>query len=144
VATLTVLQAKARLGPRLGPYAGLADLDDALGYSLGHLGVLTADALAPADADLVAVAQADHAQLLDVARLRALETVLLNLTSDLLREAGVSEKVEDVRPTIERAIAVARRDVLDRYGVGLSTLTAGVISLDFAATDDPAPIVDVP
>jgi hypothetical protein len=131
----TVVGLLASYGPRLGPYVGLADLNDALACSLRELGLPPAGATV-VDADLVAVDPADWNQFDDVAMARAYETILNNLTDDLLREAGVGVKADDVRPGFERRLARLEAKLKDKYGVGLPVPSTGTIALDFQARGD--------
>jgi hypothetical protein len=67
---------------------------------------------------------------------RAYETILLNLTDDLLRENGIKEDPDKVRPMFERRLAKVEQRLKDKYGVGLPVPSAGIISLDFQARSD--------
>jgi hypothetical protein len=126
----------ARIGPRLGPCAGLADLPDALAFGLRELAVTPAGATAVADADLLAVGPDRYTHLDDLVLYRATETILANLVDDLLREAGVKEKASDLRPFYERRLARLEQLVRDRYGVGLPIPTAGAVTMDFQSKGD--------
>lgn len=133
---LTLLGLAARYGPRLGPYAGLADLPDAIRYGLNQLGLTPAAATTIVDADVAAVPAGDHNQLDDLVIYRCYETILLNLADDLLREAGVAESADKLRPVFQKLLDRLAAKLKDQYGVGLPTPTAGAIALDFAARGD--------
>lgn len=129
--SLTILQAKAVLGRKLGPLVGLADMDEALRSSLGYLGLPTADPVVPADVDLLPITQAQQiTQLYLVAVWQALQSMLLNLTADDLIRQGVTDPFDDVYATLRTREERAREFVMKAYSIGLPTLTAGVVSLE--------------
>jgi hypothetical protein len=137
--SLSVTDCFARLGPRVGPWVGLADLDDAVASGLRRCGVTPASPAAVADADLAGLPAGDLDRFYDCATARALETVLNNLTDDLLRAAGVRATAAEVRPGLERQLARLEAKLRDEYGVGLTAPTIGVIALDFNARADDDP-----
>lgn len=134
--TLTVVGLFAKYGPRLGPWVGLADLPDAVAFGLNELGLPPAAEGVLVDGDLAAVDADQHNQLDDMVMCRAYETILNNLTDDLLREAGINEKAADVRPGFERRLAKLEAKLRDKYGVGLPTPSAGIISMNFQQQGD--------
>lgn len=133
---LTVVGLFAKYGPRLGPWVGLADLSDALAFSLNELGLPTASQGAVVNGDLTAVDADQYNQLDDMVMCRAYETILNNLTDDLLREAGINEKASDWRSSFERRLAKAKDDLKDKYGIGLPIPSAGIISMNFQQQGD--------
>lgn len=130
----TVLSLHARYGPRLGPWVALADLPDALASALRELGGSPSSPVV--DADLGGVTDALTEQFDDLVLARAYETILNNLTDDLLRENGITEKAADWRPSFERRLAKLEAKLKTKYGVGLPVPTAGIISLNFQAQGD--------
>jgi hypothetical protein len=132
---LTVVGLFAKYGPRLGPWVGLADLPEAITAGLNELGIGLAGTTL-ADGDLSTVAVDQYNQFDDMVMARAYETILLNLTADLLRENGINEKPEDVRPLFERRLAKIEQRLKDKYGIGLPVPSAGIISLDFQQRRD--------
>jgi hypothetical protein len=134
--SLTVAAYYARLGPRLGPCAGLADLPDALAYALRESGLTPASMDAVADADMLAVSSLLLSQVDDLAMARSYETILDNLIDPLLREAGVVATADELRPYYERRLARLQDVIKSRYGIGLPIPSAGVVTLDFAARGD--------
>jgi hypothetical protein len=132
---LTVVGLFAKYGPRLGPWVGLADLPEAISSGLYELGINLAGATL-ADGDLSTIAVDQYNQLDDMVMARAYETILLNLTDDLLRENGIKEDPDKVRPMFERRLAKVEQRLKDKYGVGLPVPSAGIISLDFQARSD--------
>jgi len=134
----TVPNLLARYGPRLGPYAGLADVPEALSYGLTELGRPPASPATVVDADLVAVPAAESNQLDDLVMYRCYETILLNLTADLLREAGIKEDPAALRPVFQKLLDRLAAKLKEQYGVGLPTPSYGVISLDFQQRGDDA------
>lgn len=135
---LTVVSQLARYGPRLGPYAGLADIPEALRYALTELGRPPASPSTVVDADLLPVVVTESNQLDDLVMYRCYETILLNLTADLLREAGIVEKAAELRAVFQRLLERQAAKLKDQYGVGLPTPTIGVVALDFQQRGDDA------
>jgi hypothetical protein len=134
--SLTVAAYYARLGPRLGPCAGLADLPDALYYALRESSLGPANPPVIVDADVAAVPAATLSQVDDLAMARAFETILDNLIDPLLVEAGVKATAAELRPYYERRLGRLQDTIKSRYGIGLPIPSAGIVTLDFAARGD--------
>lgn len=130
---LTLANLRNALGRRLGALAALADLDEAIGYALRELGVTPADPYAVADSDLEAVPATSYSQLYDVAAWRGWVTIDANLDRDSLKAAGVLDDPRDVRTRATMALQTAEALVKQKYGVGLRSLEAGVLDLNFQA-----------
>jgi hypothetical protein len=139
--TLTRAQAETILVRRVGGLlsaAGLAvttagsnaDLNDPLAWAIGQAGGTVSDRSAVVDADLVTVSGDD--QLLDLAELRALETVAGNLATVDVTFGPHSEKLGQLGSRLELLIARKRKQVAADHGVGAPALEAGVVTLAFA------------
>jgi hypothetical protein len=120
------------MGRRLGPAAGLADLDDAVGYALGTLGLPVADPLRVVDADLAAVtSHVDSNQVDDVVEWRMIEAILNNLTDEELLKVGVLTAAKDYEPILRRRAERLAAWIRDTYAVGLAPPSIGVIDWNF-------------
>ena len=136
-----------RLGRR-AVMAKLYDLDAGVLGAIPAVGAMLADGLAslgihpddptdPIDDDFALVADADRAQLFDMAELRGLDSILGNL-DELDEQVGedrqdwtkfaehVRQRAKDLRAWCE-----------GRYGVGTASPSLGVIDLGFAESGDP-------
>lgn len=107
------------------------DLNDPIGWAVRQCGSTVANLALVADGDLAGVSAETYDQLLDLAELRALQSISQNL-SDVNMAAGplrqdLGQLSDQVDKKIERKVAQIQRD----YGLGLGTLEAGVIGLDF-------------
>ena len=140
----TVAQVKSVVMGRAGRQLALvglgdADLDDPIRSALGSLGLAPAGLAPVADADLAAVGPAMLAALVDLAELRALESVLGNWTEpDQVADTDNSQALGKLRDSLEKTVARKRLQVERAYGIGLPELAAGVLDLGFAETVDPA------
>lgn len=134
--TMTVQDARRILGRRIGPWIALADVDDAMARSARLRGLSPAATTRLVDADLSLLAAADHDAFLDVAELRAWESILGNATDSGLRDVGLDDSPRDVQSAAE--LAIKRLSVYTKavYGIGLATISVGTIGLDFQAGAD--------
>lgn len=150
MAAITAAQLDRALLRRVGgqyAYAGLDsttadgtnhDLLDCKVEGLRSLGLYPASLDAVTDADLAGVTAEQQGQLLDVAELRAFETVLGNRAA-ADRKALDSEQYDGrFYSHLELTVTRKRKQVERQYGHGLGSLTSGVFDLGFAATIDPA------
>lgn len=114
------------------------DLNDPLGYALLTLGHSVTDLTAVADADLASVAATSFPSLLDYAELRCLESALSSALVLVDTSVGPrSESLGQMAARLEGRIATKREQVARDYGLtGVGTLEAGVITLDFAETEE--------
>jgi hypothetical protein len=114
------------------------DLADPLREGLASLGLGVADLAQVTDADLLPVGPIDASQLLDVAELRALESILGNRASP--DQKAIDSQLLHGRfyAQLERTTARKRLQVERQYGIGVATISAGVLDLGLAATIDPA------
>jgi hypothetical protein len=114
-------------------------LNDPIGEGLRSLSIHPADITAVSDGDLATVADMDIPQLLDVAELRCLESILNNLDSTdekvMQGEQDWAKFAARLEGTIKR-----RRDMLTkRYGVDVGTVTVGMLNFDFQSRWDDCP-----
>lgn len=134
--TPTYVQLQAVLGRRVGPGVALADVPQAVLYAVRMLGVTPQSNTAVSTADLASVADSDVNQLLDLAVWYLLTQISLNADEDDLRRAGILQDVTKFREGIDRSLDRWTRFMNGAYNLGVSTLQAGVIQLDFAAQHD--------
>jgi hypothetical protein len=130
---VTLGGARAALGRLGGAWSALADLDEAIVYALASLGLAVASPAAPADADLEVLTGGQLPQFLDVALWRVLEAALNNLDPASLRSAGIEMSPAEARTLLMSQTTRIERRVKETYGVGLGTLSIGLLSADFAA-----------
>lgn len=109
-----------------------ASLNDPIGYAIRQLGGSVATATVVADSDLTGIAAADYDELFDLAELRALETMRSKARRLTDITAGPrSDTFSAIAAGLAADIADKRADMKARYGTSASTLTAGVLTLDF-------------
>ena len=114
-----------------------ADLGDPIAFALRQIGVTVATPASPTDAEVAAASADDTDQLLDLAEIRILETVLQHVLDLVNTEAGqrvdeYSQLAAGLQKRIERAEARAR----SLYGWTATTLEAGYLYHDFAQHGD--------
>lgn len=134
--SMTVSEARGLLYRRVGEYSALADLDDAMARSLRLRGIRTASRSRATDDELARMVDDDVDPFLDVAELRAWESILGNATDTGLRDVALDESPATVRDAAREKIKSLSGYVKDVYGVGLATISVGTIGLDFAAGAD--------
>jgi len=114
-----------------------ADLGDPIAFALRQIGVSVATPASPTDAEVAAASTDDTDQLLDLAEIRILETVLQHVLDLVNTEAGqrvdeYSQLAAGLQKRIERAEARANK----LYGWTAGTLEAGYLYHDFAQHGD--------
>ncbi|MDB5352369.1 MAG: hypothetical protein JWN86_3616 [Planctomycetota bacterium] len=115
-----------------------ADLADPIAAGLRSLGLPVADITNPTSAELSAVADAQVDQLLDVAELRCLKSILGNI-DEVDEQAGTDRKdFGKFAVALQAVIEALETRCRDMYGVGIAAPTVGVIGLNFAESGDPA------
>lgn len=118
------------------------DLNDPIASALRTLGYTVASRVSVVDADLAGVASGNEEALLDVAELRTLESALQNLDVVDVQVGPEKESLSQLGTRLEKAIDRKRAQVQRDYGIGLSTLSAGVITLGFAEQNDATVVED--
>ncbi len=114
-----------------------ASLNDAIGYGIRIAGGTVASYALVTDADVATVADADLDKMLDVAELRALETVLSNFVLVDAKAGPVEAKSSQFADRLMKVIDRLRMQLAFRYGIeGAPTLTTGVITLNFPELND--------
>lgn len=115
-----------------------ADLDDPIAVALLELGITPASITHPVDADCAHVSATDTLKCFDLAEVRTLESILGNLDEVNITVGPRSESLSDLAKQVEQKLARLQAQLLRKYGIGQGTLTAGIITLDFAQKgDDP-------
>lgn len=110
-----------------------AALTDPLAEGLRQLAIAPASPAAVTTSDLSGVADADAAELLDVAELRALETVLGNwVDADQVAGQDNRQDLGKLRDSVEKSLArkAARAESLYGYGKD-TTIRAGLLTFGF-------------
>lgn len=107
-----------------------ADLNDALATALLGMGVTPANIASVSDADLSAVT--DINQFLDRAELRVLETIAGNLDMVDITVGPRREALSQLAEQVQKAVERLTRRLETLYGVGIGSLSASTIGLDFA------------
>lgn len=110
------------------------DLNDPIGYALRACELTVADISAVDDADCVGVTADLVDKVLDVAELRLLNNIEGNLDQVDVTIGPHSERRGQLATMIRTKINAKEALVGRLYGVGLGTLSAGVIGLDIAET----------
>jgi hypothetical protein len=146
--SLTRVQVETILVKRCGPLltaAGMAttfagantDLNDPIGYAIRKSGGTVTAITAVVDADIATIDSSDHDQLLDLAELRTLETILGNLDDVDIRVGPRDEKLSQLRTDLEKRLARLQKRIQDEYGVTAVSMETGTIALDFADHNEP-------
>lgn len=115
-----------------------ATLNDPIGWSVRQCGATVDDYTAVDNDDVARVSTSDYDKLLDLAELRALETIAGNLDDVDTKVDDVDRKFSQFMTQVERMISRKRAQVSRDYGAGAATLTAGVITLGFQQQNDEA------
>lgn len=111
------------------------DLNDPIGVALRNMGYTVVSITNVADSDLESVPDEDIDQLLDLAELRTLESIEGNLDDVDIQANGRSESLNQLSARVRMKIDTKRKAIESQY-VGLGTLDAGVITLDFMEKDE--------
>lgn len=113
-----------------------ADLNDPIGVAIRKVGQAVDDLTAVDDDDVARIAADDYDQFLDLAELRALETIQSSLDDVDLQVGQRSEKLGQLAEQVRKRAERLRERIEREYGVGLGTLQAGVIALGFLQQND--------
>lgn len=114
-------------------------LADPIRQGLSSVSIVTATLGIVADDDLAMVDSTTIDEMLDVAELRALESCLGNLDQpDQMADTNNEQWLGRLRDSIEKTVARKQALLQKQYGVGLGSLSTGVLDLGFAETIDPA------
>jgi hypothetical protein len=104
-------------------------LSDALASAVRSLGLTLADPTTVVDGDLISVTTGDQVdQLLDVAELRILETILGNWDKFDQTKGMDGQYLGRMADSLQKAIDALRKRIQVKYGIGLGTLRGGGIS----------------
>jgi hypothetical protein len=112
------------------------DLNDPIGAALRRMEYTVASLTAVTDLDLAPVSADDVDQLLDLAELRTLENIEGNLDDVDITVGPRSESLNQLSVRVRMKIDTKRREIEKAYGLGLGTLSAGVVTLDFMEKGD--------
>lgn len=112
------------------------DLNDPLGYALRVLGITVANITSVADSDLTGVDGDSLDELLDLSEWRTLNSILQNYDAVSLSVGGRSESYGQFADRLEAALKRKQEQIENTYGLGLGSLEAGVIQLDFEQRSD--------
>lgn len=116
-----------------------ASLNDPIGAALRKAGYTVSNIASVANADLAAVVVGDYDKVLDLAELRTLESILGNLDDVDIKLGPRSESLSQLAAMLEKRIDRLQDKVEEEHGIGLSSLQAGVIALDFADHNEALP-----
>ena len=108
-----------------------ASLNDPIGYALRLSGYGVFDITNVADSDLLPVSNTTVDQVLDLAELRTLESVAGNLAVVDQIVGPRRMMLTQLSDQVEKEIARMREKVTALYGIGIGSLDAGTINLDF-------------
>lgn len=110
------------------------DLNDPIGWAIRQCGGTVATLTSVVDGDVSSVNDADADKLLDLAELRTIETIEGNLDGVDITVGPRSESLNQLSVRVRAKLDSKRAQLQRDYGFGVGTLTAGVVSLDFAQT----------
>lgn len=109
------------------------DLNDPLAWALMRLDVEPGTITAIADSDLAGLASDQINAFLDLAELRLLQTIYQQLVRVDLTVGPRAERYDQLAQRVQKAIESRQKAIAADHGIGLGTLDAGVVSLDFIA-----------
>ena len=143
--TITRANAEAELVGRAGGWMSAAelstsaigansDLQSPLAFALRKMGISHHTPIT--DADLSSIADEDLDQLYDLAELRLLKNVQRNFAAVDIQLGPRRESYDQLGKRLESAITALEAAINKQYGVSGSTITAGVLRVDFAEHDD--------
>ena len=112
------------------------DLIDPISTALQRMGYSPADITDIQDSDLTGVENV--LELIDLAELRLLENILGNMDMVDISIGDRSERLSQFTADLAKAIERKQATIEKQYGIGLGSLSAGVISLDFQQKRDDA------
>ena len=112
------------------------DLNDPFASALRQLGHTVSSAVLVADADLASLAAADYNAFFDLAELRTKKNVLGNLTLVDITAGPRSERLGQLAEQLRKDIDALQDAIKADYNIGVGTLEAGIITLDFAEKDE--------
>jgi hypothetical protein len=110
------------------------DLNDPIGWAIRQCGGTVASVVSVADGDCASVDDTDVDKLLDLAELRTLETIEGNLDGVDITVGPRSESLNQLSVRVRMKLDAKRDQVRRDYGFNVATLSAGVVTLDFAQT----------
>lgn len=146
--TITRANVESVLVQRCGKLLAAADLDgttvnganaslnDPIGWALRKMDYAVASLTAVADADLTSIPDEEINQLLDLAELRALQNIEGNLDDVDISANGRSESLGQLVRQVQTRLDRVKATIESEYGLGLGTLSAGVVMLDFMEKDE--------
>ena len=141
--TITRANAEAILIKRSGKkmtFAGLdgttvngtnPDLNDPIGNALLGMGFSPTSIVLIADADLSGITDTDLNEFFDRAQYRLLKNIAGNLDVVDIQVGPRRENLSQIHEQIEKEIKALETSLAKQYGVGLGSLSGGVIELDF-------------
>lgn len=112
------------------------DLNDPIAFAVRRLGHTVASEVLVADTDIDDVAAADYDAFFDLAELRAKKNVLGNLTLVDITAGPRSERLGQLAEQLRKDIDALQKAIQKDYNIGVGTLEAGIITLDFAEKDE--------
>ena len=134
-----------RLGPKMTEagldgttIGGNVDLIEPMIAALFAMGIVPASMVAVTDADLSGVDSDMTMEFLDRAELRLLENVAGSLALVDISIGPRRESLSQLSAQVEKAIERVTAKLARLYGVGVGTLSAGVIGLDFMEKSEDA------
>lgn len=111
------------------------DLNDPIGTALRACGLSVTDVTSVADGDLASVSDDLFDQLFDIAEHRTLLNIEGNFDQVDITLGPRSESRNQLAAQIRAKIDRLEARISRLYGIGLGTLSAGVIGLDFAEAE---------
>jgi len=144
---LTIVQVETILTKRVGLLMAAVGLDgstidgdngdlvDPVGYSIRKLGGTIADITDIVDADLATFEETQYDELLDIAELRALQSVQGNFALVDTKIGPRDEKWGALGSLIDKTVSNKQTQVENLYSFGVSTLSANIVEYDFSTLD---------
>jgi len=109
-----------------------ADLNDPIGYAIRKCGGTTASFVSVADGDIASIAEANYDKLLAIAELRTLYNIRGNYDDVDISIGSRSESFSQLMKQLEEHIARVESTLKLDFGIGIGSISAQVIQLDFA------------
>ena len=108
-----------------------ADLNDAISYAIRQIGQTVDDPVLVDDADCARIPETDFDKFFDLAEMRMLRTILGNLDDVDIKVGPQSQSLSDLAERVEKRMARLEKRIESEYGIGASTITAGLFDYSF-------------
>lgn len=111
-------------------------LNGPIAYAVRRLGHTVASEVLVADSDIDDVVAADYDAFFDLAELRAKKNVLGNFNLVDIAAGPRRESLGQMAEQLRKDIDALQKQIKADYNIGVGTIEAGIVELDFAEKDE--------